>query len=186
MTRINVTDDWRMLNTDTTFTMIFAYEADTNKALEAIKNAIEKINYENGYAALWIQDLSDSRTNNSFEIESTLWCDEFAQYIPAMVKAVAEALPSVPFTGSAQHDSLKCFYIDEFEFSFDGTQLYIKETFMDDDNGYFCPDCGYLVAYPYEEFDSDEIECDDCEEMIKVADLKYVPPVVTEETITIR
>ena len=54
---------------------------------------------------------------------------------------------------------------------------------LNDDCGYFCPDCGYQVALPFEEFDTDEVECDDCEETIKVADLEYVPPMVNEETI---
>lgn len=185
MTRINVSNSWRMMHTDTTFKMTFSEKADTNKALEAIKTAITAINYENGYAELWLQDLSDSRTNSSFEINSTLWSYEFAQYIPAMLKAVAEALPTVSFNGFAVHDSLKCFYVDEFEFSFDGNNLHIKETFMDDESGYFCPKCGCFVAYPYEEFESEEIQCEDCEETIKVADLKYVAPTVTEETIII-
>ena len=71
----------------------------------------------------------------------------------------------------------------DFDFSYNGKQLYIKSTFMDDEHGYFCPDCGCFIAGADEEFDSDEIECEDCEETFDVADLKYVPAEVSEETI---
>lgn len=183
MNRIIVSEGFRFEQTNAMFNMAFMRNTDTKKAFEAIQNAISGINYENGFAALWIQDLSDGRTENSFEIESTLECAEFIQYIPAMLKAVAEALPAASFKGSARYDSVKCFCVDEYEFSYNARKLHIKETFMDDDCGYFCPDCGSWVAFPFEEFDSDEIECDECEETIKVSDLKYVPPMVNEETI---
>ncbi len=183
MNRITVSEGFRFEQTNAMFNMVFMENANTIKAFEAIKNAISDINYENGFAALWIQDLSDGRTENSFEIESILECDEFTQYIPAMLKAVAEVLPATSFKGSARYDSVKCFCVDEYEFSYSARKLHIKETFMDDDCGYFCPDCGYQVALPFEEFDSDEVECDDCEETIKLADLEYVPPMVNKETI---
>ena len=186
MTRINVCDEWRMLNTNTTFKMELSQKVDMQKVFETMKSAVEEIRNDEGFADLWLQDLNDSCTKESFEVESTLNCDEYVAFIPVMIKAIAKSFPTISFNGYACRDDMKCYWIDEHEFSYDGHTLRIKETFMDDDNGYFCPDCGYLVAYPYEEFDSDEIECDDCEEMIKVADLKYVPPVVTEETITIR
>ena len=183
MNRITVSEGFRLEQTNAMFNMVFMEDADTSKAFEAIKRAISDINYENGYAALWIQDLGDSRTENSFEIESTLGCDEFIQYIPAMLKAVAEALPAASFKGSARYDSVQCFCVIEYEFSYSARKLQIKETFMDDDCGYFCPDCGYQVALPFEAFDSDEVECADCEETINVSDLKYIPPMVSEETI---
>lgn len=183
MNRITVSEGFRFEQTNAVFNMVFIENADTSKAFEAIRDAVSEINYENGFAALWIQDLCDGRTANSFGIESTLRCDEFIQYIPAMLKAVAEALPTASFKGSARYDSVKCFWVDEFEFSYSARKLHIKETFTDDNCGYFCPDCGYQVALPFEEFDSDEVECDDCEETIKVADLEYVPPMVNEETI---
>ena len=183
MERINVTEIWRTHYTNTTFTMVFANETDTKKAFNAMEAAIKEINYEDGYADLWLQDLSDSRTDDSFDFESTLCWDEFTQYIPAMLKAVAEALPSVPFTGNAKYDSVSYIEVDEFEFAFSGNSLYIKETFTGEDHGYFCPECGSFVALPWEQFESDEIQCDDCEETIKVSDLMYVPSAVTETTI---
>ena len=185
MERIKVSDNWRFLHTDSTFEMKFSAEADKSKALDAIRTAIKAIDYENGYSDLWLQDLEDCTLMNGFEIESTLWSDEFNRYIPAMCKAVAAALPGVPFSGSACHDSLKCNYIDSFEFSYDGAILHIKETFEDDDCGYFCPECGEWVANVYHEFESDEVECFDCEETVRVSDLKFVPPTVTEEIVEI-
>ena len=94
MNRITVSEGFRFEQTNATFNMVFMENANTIEAFEAIKEAISDLNYENGFAALWIQDLSDGRTENSFEIESTLECDEFTQYIPAILKAVAEALPA--------------------------------------------------------------------------------------------
>lgn len=185
MTRINVSDSFRVCNTNTHFEMKFREKADMNKALEAAKEAIEAINYEGGYAALWMQDLDDSCAEISLDIDSTLMNDEYAEYIPVMLKAIAKALPDASFEGYAEYSDTRCYYVHDFDFSYNGKQLYIKSTFMDDEKGYFCPDCGYQVAGPDHVFDSDEIECDDCEEIIKVADLKYIPADVTEETIDI-
>ena len=100
-----------------------------------------------------------------------------------MLKAVARALPNVSFKGYADFDDTSCYYIHNYEYSYNGKQLCIKSTFMDDRHGYFCPHCGLQLVYPHEELESDEIECEDCEKMIKAVDLKYVPPVVEEEVI---
>ena len=170
-----------MINTE--FKMSFKEKADTAKALEAFRQVISNIDYTDGNGALWIQSLSDNRTDKGFEIESDLWCDEFSQYIPAMIKAVAEVLPTSSFEGSANYNSLQCFCVDEYEFSLSNRKLHIKETFMDDNCGYFCPDCGCFVAYLDQTFDTEEIECEDCEKPYKVTDLKYVPPTLNEETI---
>ena len=43
-----------------------------------------------------------------------------------------------------------------------------------------CPECGFSIATVDGLGDAEEIECDDCEEIIKVEDLKYVPPSVTK------
>ena len=182
--RIEVSPDWRLMQCDTTFKMVFTEGADTERAYEAIVEVIESFNFEDGYADIWLQDLGDSRSENSFDIISKLWCDEFAQYIPAMAKAIAKALPTSCFSGYGCHDSLKCFYVHEFEFEYNHRDLKIKETFMDDDYGYFCPECGFQIELPYAEFEDEEIECEDCGKTFKVADLKYVPPVIREETIT--
>lgn len=187
MERIIVSEGFRVEQTNTHFEMKFEESTDTNKALEAIKEVVYEIKEANRYcyADLWIQDLGDSRMDNGFKIDSTLRCDEFSDYIPAMLKAVAKALPSASFKGIAYYDDLRCLYIDEYEFSYSNRKLNIKETFMDDNCGYFCPHCGCLVVFPDEEINSDEYECDDCEETFKVSDLKFVPPTVSEETIEI-
>ena len=188
MERINVTEEWRIMNSDSRFAMKFSEKIDMEKAFEAMKDAIQETRTEKGYADLWIQDLGDCCTGDNFDIMSTLYENEFVEYIPAMLIAVAKAFPTIAFSGDAHRSDLKCFSESDFEFDYDTRRLHIKETFMDDDNGYFCPECGYQVALPYEEFDSDEeeIECDDCEETIRVKDLKYVPPVEKETDIVIR
>ena len=120
---------------------------------------------------------------NSFDIFSKLWSDEYVQYIPAMIKAVAKALPTSCFSGYANHDSLTDYYVHKFEFEFICKVLKIKETIADEETGYFCPECGYQIRTPYAEFEDEEIECDDCGKTFKVADLKYVPAVIKEEKI---
>ena len=62
----------------------------------------------------------------------------------------------------------------------------LTETFMDEDYGYFCPECGEFVDYPYAEFDCGEIICDSCDEIIKVADLKYIPADITTTEFAIK
>ena len=185
MSKIEASEWFRMTHTDSTFKIEFDQVIDKNAAFIAIKNAVESINFENGYRDLWLQDLEECALENGFDIESTLWCDEFSRYIPAMCKAVAEVFPSVTFHGNACHDSVKCYCIYEFEYSYDGKDLHIKETIYDDEVGYFCPECGFRVAFADEILEEDEIVCEDCEETVKVADLEFVPPYVTEETITI-
>lgn len=189
MERINVSESFRMCKTNTHFEMRFAENTDTKKALEAMLEVIDPKKYEDPYlqafSPLFIQDLGDNRTDNGFDFDSSLRSYEYEDLIPAMLKAIAKALPDASFEGCANFDDTSCYYIHDFEFSYNGKQLYIKSTFMDDEKGYFCPDCGYQVAEADHVFDSDEIECEDCEEIIKVADLKYVPADVTEETIDI-
>lgn len=63
---------------------------------------------------------------------------------------------------------------------FKNNLLSITESFEDDDCGYFCPECGYQVGTPHEEFEDEEITCFDCDETIKVSDLVFVPATVTK------
>lgn len=168
----------------TTITMKFAEEVNMDKCYEVIKAAYESIV---DYESEWIKEFGECCFGKKGYVEHGIWCDVFTQFVPKMVKAVAEEFPKVPFNGYAIHDDMKCLWIDDFDYSYDGSNLNIKETFIDEDCGYFCPECGLLVACANEELDADEsIECDDCEKEIKVADLKYVPPTITEETIHIR
>lgn len=177
-----------VFNYGTEIRMEFAEKVDIQIVAETMMEAVRETIGKNGdYVDRWIQELDDCCKGIKEEIECELWSDEFTQIIPSMVKAVAEALPSVTFNGYAIRDDMKCFWIDTFDYSYDGNTLHIKETFMDDENGYFCPECGCFVAYPNEMFEDDEIiECYDCEEKFKATDLKYVAPIVTEKSITIR
>ena len=181
MERINVSEASRICKSNCNFKMEFNVKADMNEAYEAMKAAVMSVVDEYGYYELWLQDLADGCKDNCFIIEqSTLCSDEFNNYIPAMCKAVAEAIPSIEFEAYAYYDDLQCYWVNEFEASFKDHHLNITESFQDDNCGYFCPDCGYQVGIVGEIFEEDEIECDDCEEIIKVSDLKYVPPTVTK------
>ncbi|MBR5640652.1 MAG: hypothetical protein IKW92_00790 [Firmicutes bacterium] len=186
MERIIVSEAFRIAKTNCSFNLKFNAEVDLNKAYEAMEVAINEITKGEGYKDLWLQDLRDCCDKDEFNINSTLESDEFANYIPAMCEAVAKAMPEIEFEGTAYYDELRGYYIDDFEFSFyDGT-LTIKETVADDDCGYFCPECGERVAYFDEELIDDEIECEDCEETIKVCDLKKVEAYTSRKEIKIR
>ena len=183
MKRIEVSESWRMMQCNSTFKMQFDSKVDMEKAyaaMEAAVRAIDTDSYYKDYYDLWLQDLKDCCEKDEFEIDSALNCMAFNEFIPAMCKAVAEALPLVHFSGNAYYNDLKCFWVDEFEFSYKDKRLSMKETFMDDDCGYFCPDCGCFVLFPDAVIDCDEIACDDCDEVHKITELKYVPPEVTE------
>lgn len=186
MERINVNEEWRMMKTDSSFSINFASAIDRTVVFDAVRTAIGGINQQGGYVDLWIQDIGDSISDNGFSIESTLTSDEFNRYIPVMLKAIAEVAPNIPFKGNACHNSLKCYYIDEFVFSYDGKILMTKETISDERCGYFCPECGY----PIEEWDaelSDEmIECDDCGKELTMAELQFIPPITEEREVIIR
>ena len=179
MERINVSEGFRVMQTNCHFKMEFSAKVDMRQAYEAMEAAVKAIADEDGYYPLWLQDLGDCCDNDCFDIESTLGCEEFYHYVPAMYKAVADALPSSEFEAYAWYDDLKCYWIDEFEASFKDRHLTITETFADDDCGYFCPACGSWVSSSGMVFEGDEIICDDCDETIKVSDLVLVPPTVT-------
>jgi len=179
MERINVSEGFRVMKTNCHFKMEFSAKVDMRKAYEAMEAAVMAIADTDGYYPLWLQDLGDCRDNDCFDIDSTLYSDEFNRYVPAMYKAVAEEFPSSDFEAYAWYDDLKCYWVDEFEASFKDHHLTITETFADDDCGYFCPDCGCPIGSCDRVFDDDEIVCYDCDETIKVSSLKYVPPTVT-------
>ena len=187
MERINVSEEFRFCQSNCSFKMEFSAKADMRKAYEAMAAAVKAISEGEDYSMLWLQDLADGCGNNSFVIEqSTLYSNEFNEYVPAMCKAVAEVLPDVNFEAYAFYNDLQCYWVDEFEVSFNGNLLSITETFEDDDCGYFCPECGYQVGTPHEEFEDEEITCDDCDETIKVSDLVFVPATVTKTEYIIK
>ncbi len=181
MERINVGEAFRICQSNCNFKMEFSTKVDMRKAYEAMAAAVNDFSDGADYSKLWLQDLADCCGNDCFVIEqSTLYSDEFNKYIPAMCKAVAETLPEASFEAYAYYDDLKCYWVDEFEVSFKDNLLSITESFEDDDCGYFCPDCGYKVGTPHEEFEDEEIACDDCEGTIKVSELVFVPATVTK------
>ena len=185
MKKINVSEGFRVMQTNCHFKMEFSAKVDMRKAYEAMEAAVMAIAEADGYYPLWLQDLSDCCDNGSFDIDSTLGSDEFNRYVPAMCKAVAEAFPATAFEAYAYYDDLRCYWVDEFEASFKGNLLTITESFQDDDCGYSCPDCGGAIGSCGMIFEDDEIVCSDCDETIKVSDLVYVPATVTKSEYTI-
>ena len=101
MTRIEVSKSFRMCNTNTHFEMRFEGKADTKKALEAMQEVIDPNKYDDPYmlafSPLFLQDLGDNRTDSGFVFDSSLGSGEYDKYIPAMIKAVAKALPDASF-----------------------------------------------------------------------------------------
>lgn len=187
--RINVTAAWRIAQCNSTFKMTFKNPVDMNKAYEAMKNAIEEIGCDSWkpmLTDLWLQDLADCTSKDCFKIISALTSNSFADYIPAMCKAVAEAFPEIEFEGCADYDDLKCYYVHTFDFTYSKNALQIKSDLREDECGYFCPECGELVANIDEEFDSDEIECMDCGEIVSVSELEKREPEITTTTIIIK
>ena len=171
----NTTMSWNLEFPYSCIRFEFAESVDINKAFDAMKSSV------NGIGA-WAEVLV-SNEPNTFIFHLGVLSDDYYHGIPVICKAIAEAIPAVCFNGYAVFDH---YDIDEFEFSYDGSILQMKETFYGEDCGYFCPECGGLAAYADEEIDGDEIACENCEELIKVSDLKYVAPLVSEEVLRIR
>ncbi len=117
MERIKVSEAFRYAQTNNRFEMRFGKTADMRAVYEAMEAAVESVKDEDGYYPLWLQDLGDCCEGDSFEMESSLLSGEFERYIPAVCLAVAKAFPSVPFSGAAKYDDLKCFYIQKYEFT---------------------------------------------------------------------
>ena len=159
-----------VFNYDTTITMEFAEEVNMQKLSAAVAESVKKTLGNRGeYVDRWIEEFENCCNGNANEVLQGLWSGDFVDMIPTMFKAVAEAFPTVKFNGRAVRDDLKCFWIDDYRVAYDGNELRITETFMDDENGYFCPKCGCFVAFPYEELDANEVvECDDCEKFLHV------------------
>ncbi len=178
MKKTNESKTWNIDHRFGEITFDFAKEVDIHKAFEAMKAAAS----EN---APWLDSLSDNE-NGTIKIGYGFDSGVFPDAIPAICKAVAEIFTDNTFAGSAIFDDTRCLWIDQFDFTFDGKDLFITETFEDDECGYFCPECGCWIRPAHASFgDDEEIECDDCEETFKASELKYVPSVVTETTYSI-
>lgn len=178
MKRIEVSEAFRVCKTNVRFEMTFDAKIDMHEVYKVMENTVLAIADENGYYQLWLQDLYDCCEDNKFDIGSTLVSNEYTLYVPAMLKAIAEAFPSVNFEAIAVYDDQRCFCVDEFTATYCNHHLSITERFDDDESGYFCPECGLWLAPSWTQFDADEVVCDDCEEIFVVSNLKYVPPFV--------
>ena len=177
MKKTNESKTWNINHYCGEITFKFSKSVDIRKAFEAMKAADTE-------SESWLDHISFNDTN-TVEIEWRLEIAEFVEITPAICKAIAETFSSDAFEGHAYFDDLRCYCVDEYDYAYDGETLRIKETFADDEIGYFCPDCGFQVAFWDDEFDDTEIECGDCEETFKVFDLKYVPPIVNKYEIKI-
>ena len=189
MERINVSKEWRLAQCNSTFEMKFASEIDMRKAFKAMESAImgiDKEYYEDYLKEIWLQDLSDCCECNKFEIVSALSYDAFADYIPEMCKAVAKAFPEIEFEGWACYDDLKCYLVDNLDFSYKDGVLHVTEEFKEDEGGYFCPKCGYFFSYCDDVLDDETIICGDCGEIIEDSDLEIGRPQISEFEYKIR
>ncbi len=186
MERIIVSEHFRMNKTNCDFEVNFSAKIDLLKAYEEMVAAVKALDREDPYTALWLQDLADSCQAGKIDYQSTLESDTFFHYIPAMIKAIANAFPEVSFEAHANYDDQRCLYVDDFKASFSNHHLTITEQFDDDNHGYFCPECGSWIAPSWAEFDEESIVCDGCEESIDVSNLKFVPPLVEVHEYEIR
>ena len=186
MERIIVSEYFRMNKTNCDFEVNFNAKIDLRKAYEEMVAAVKALDREDPYTALWLQDLADSCQAGKIDYQSTLESDTFFHYIPAMIKAIANAFPEVSFEAHANYDDQRCLYVDDFKASFSNHHLTITEQFDDDTHGYFCPECGSWIAPSWAEFDEESIVCDGCEESIDVSNLKFVPPLVEVHEYEIR
>ena len=119
-----------------------------------------------------------------------IWMDwmprDFSEEAFTIVKALAEIFPTVPFEGNIWYTDYHCYCDIDIEFSYNDMRLCLTESFADDDCGYFCPKCGLQVGLAHTKYDEEEIECDDCGEVIKVSDLKYVPTEIIKREYIIK
>ena len=179
MKNTNENKTWTLNHRFGEITFEFSKSVDIHKAFDAMKAA-------NTESETWLDSLCDGE-DGSNTIGWGLDAGVYPDAVPAFCKAVAETFSDNTFHGGADFTDTRCYWIDQFDFSYDGETLQITESFESDDHGYFCPECGCWIAPAHASFDDDEeIECDDCEENIKASDLKYVPAEVVHQEIKIR
>ena len=152
----------------------------------------ESVDIREAFAAIpadntaWMEHIADT-DNDTINVGCRFRSFGFVEFVPAFFKAVAETFPAVAFSGDAWMSDMSCYWEDSYEVSYNNGVISMTETFADDEHGYFCPECGSWVAPCHETFDEDEeIECEDCEEVIDAADLEFVPPTVTKHEIVIK
>ncbi len=156
----------------------FAQSVDIRKAFEAMKATTDDES--------WMDKLNGIESNvDTFEMDCEMYGDESSEGFTSIVKAVAEVFSAVPFVGSLSFSSDYNYCDIDLEFSYSDKQLHVTETFAGDDNGYFCPECGFQVGPVGTVFEEDEITCDDCDEVIKISDLVFVPATVTKSEYVI-
>ena len=178
MKNTNMSKTWSFDCFDGYITFNFTENVDIRGAFDAMRATVNEES--------WLDELSSiDSDSDTFDMGCEMYGVVPSEGLISIIKAIAETFPSVPFNGKAVHSSFKCYAVTEVEFSFNGKELHLTETFADEANGYMCPECGFQVA-PYDAFfEEDEIECDGCGEIIKISDLVYVPPVVTSVEFTI-
>ena len=186
MGRIDVSAEWRMSKCDSTLTLEFANDVDKHIVMQAIKSVTKTTEDASSRYDLWIQDLEDCTLTNGFDIVSSIPYYEIDDYIPKMCKAIAEALPDTPFEGNFHYSDQQCFYVHDYEFSYDGKDLHLKSWVANNECGHFCPECEDLLIYADSIYEKDTITCETCEKEYKVTDLKFVPPVEEESIIPIK
>ena len=166
--RIIVATGWRLNNCCVNFEIDFNNEVNMEVVYEAMANAIE--GKEGAYKELFLHDLEDSCKGRQIDVWTALGYEAYTEFIPEVLKAAAAASPDTNFEGRAVFDDTRCYYIHTFNFNYEDGVLTIEETIVDDECGYFCPDCGSFVAYIYDDLES-EMECEDCETMIAAEEL---------------
>lgn len=155
----------------------FDESVDIRKAFDAIPP--EK--------ATWMTYMRESDTKeNTICVDCYFESFGFNEEVPALIKAIAETFPSIPSCGSAWYQDRRCYDNEYIDFAYSNGLLQMTEKVANDDNGYFCPDCGYWIAGADVIFNEDEgFECDDCEKTLKVSDLKYIPLFVEHHEIKV-
>ncbi len=171
MKNTNTSKTWSFDCFDGYITFNFTESVDIRKAFDAMR-ATEK-------EASWLDELSSvAPDTNMIDMGCEMYGVLPSECFISITRAIAETFPTVPFTGIALFSSFKCYYVISTEISYDGKTLCLTETEADETVGYMCPECGFQVA-PYDaSFEEDTMECDDCDEIIKVSDLVFVPPAV--------
>jgi DNA-directed RNA polymerase subunit RPC12/RpoP len=100
-------------------------------------------------------------------------------------ESIAKEMPEEVFSAEGFADGTYSTMASTAEY--DGYNLKIKHSYDDfESTGYVCPHCGYHVAFLGELFKSDEIECDECGEMVRISDCEVIEAETKEIIIRIR
>ena len=113
-------------------------------------------------------------------------CEEHFALIPEVCKAIAEAIPTEYFEGTASASS--SYNEDTYHFfSFANSTLKITSQYFPEGDSYLCPDedCEAFICH-YEDIDEDGIiVCEDCGKEYTIDQLKGTLPQIIEKTFEI-